>query len=103
MRPRARPWPIAALFALAAVALALEALLAWPRGAGLALRLATLAVVVVGARLATARAPRRVVFVLDVSKSMLADDAAPNRLARAKAHPGTGAPYLRRWMPPPGD
>ena len=74
-RPRARPWPIAALFALAAVALALEALLAWPRGAGLALRLATLAVIVVGARLATARAPRRVVFVLDVSASVAPAEA----------------------------
>ena len=34
------------------------------------------------------RASADVVFVLDVSRSMLAEDAAPNRLARAKAEIG---------------
>jgi hypothetical protein len=93
-RTRARPWPIAALFALAAVALALEALLAWPRApAGAAAGDAG------GDRrrraVARPRAPRRVVFVLDVSASV-APAEAEARAARpgARARPTTIA---RRW------
>lgn len=81
----ARPWPIAACFAIAAAALALEALLARPRRAGLVLRLATLAVIVAGGRCASAPAPRRVVFVLDVSSSVGEAEARAALARRARA------------------
>ncbi|MEZ4366641.1 MAG: VWA domain-containing protein [Kofleriaceae bacterium] len=42
------------------------------------------------------RATADIVFVLDVSKSMLADDTAPNRLARAKAEIAQVAERLAR-------
>lgn len=89
-RPRSHPWPLTALFVAVAVAVAAEAALARPRGrAALALRGATLAAALLGAR-ATTREPRRVVFVLDVSASVAPAEATA-RAALAREADALGA------------